>query len=102
MTVALILYLSYVCTKFIGMRGGKISQSKYMKIIDRVILGQDKFLFIVQVGNKRVLIGVTSSGIREILELAEEDLIPVNKDSDGQIPVSFQDFMTKVRNKKKE
>lgn len=50
----------------------KHSNSSYIKIIDRVTLGQNKHLLIVEIGNKKLLIGVADNNISTLYDL--EDL----------------------------
>lgn len=72
--VVLILILAFVMTKRIGKTAIRYQNSSNMKVLERVLLGQDKSLLIVQVGNKYCLIGVAQSGIQLLLELTEEDI----------------------------
>lgn len=48
--------------------------SSCMKVIDRVIIGQDKSLMIVQIGERYCLIGVAQSGIQLLMELSKEEV----------------------------
>lgn len=72
--VVLILILAFVMTKRIGKSAIRYQNSSNMKVLERVLLGQDKSLLIVQVGNKYCLIGVAQSGIQLLMELQEEDV----------------------------
>lgn len=48
--------------------------SRNIKVLDRMMLGQDKSLLIVQVGQKYCLIGVAQSGIQLLKELDESEI----------------------------
>ena len=70
--VAVILYLSYVCSKKLG--GGVLpgaGTSKNIRIIEKAFLGREKSVVIIRVGRKDYLLGVSQEGIRLLKELEE-------------------------------
>lgn len=79
----------------------KLNQSKHMKMIDRMVLGQDKMIAIVQIGKKFFLIGVASSNIQMITQLSEEELIFCEKE-ETQLPSNFKEIFSKLKSKKKD
>lgn len=96
LTFILVLYGSYVCTKKVAKLSYRGGQSRYMKIEDRLLLGQDQYLTIVLVGEKRYLLGVTGGKISVLSEIEEGSLLelqPENKSFSSN--VSFKDLMTK-------
>lgn len=48
--VACIIYLSYLASKYVGRGMSKGSNSRYMRLIDQLSLGQDRHIAVVQVG----------------------------------------------------
>lgn len=48
--VAFILYLSYLASKYVGRGMGRGSNSRYMRLIDQLTLGQDRHIAVIQVG----------------------------------------------------
>lgn len=92
----LVLYGSYVCTKKVAKLSYRGSQSRYMKMEDRLMLGQEQYLAIVTVGEKRYLIGVTGGGISVLSEVSEDELLEVPTEIKGLASnISFKDLMTK-------
>ncbi len=69
-----ILALCYFFTKKVGKGMLRYQTSSCMKVIDRVIIGQDKSLMIVQIGERYCLIGVAQSGIQLLMELSKEEV----------------------------
>ncbi len=69
-----ILALCYFFTKKIGKGMLRYQTSSCMKVIDRVIIGTDKSLMIVQIGERYCLIGVAQSGIQLLMELSKEEV----------------------------
>lgn len=100
--VVLIIYLSYICSKFIGKGYGVRKRSGFMKLIDQMAVGQDKSIAVIQAGVHYYLIGIASSGITVLAELTEEDLTALPNESDlvsgaGQ-PVEFKQILEKIQN----
>ena len=96
--VAVIIYLSYLASKYIGMGMSLGSSSRYMRMIDQITLGQDRHVAIVQVGGKYLLIGVTSGQVNVLSELRDEELFPLEPDTEEgstKIP-DFKSMMEKL------
>lgn len=72
-----IIYLSYVVSKYVGRGMNKNGNSHYMRVVDQLMVGQDRYVAVVQAGDKYLLIGVTSQQISLLQELDPEDLIPL-------------------------
>lgn len=69
MIVILVLILAYFMTKKIGKGMIQYQSSRNMKVLDRIMLGQDKSLLIIQIGQRYCLIGVAQSGIQLLMQL---------------------------------
>jgi len=78
--VAAVLYLSYIFSRYLAAGAAKINRSKYVKIIDRVVLGQDRMMLIVMIGEKYYLVGSTSQSIQILTELEDKDIAPVHSE----------------------
>ncbi len=88
---ALIIYLSYLASKYIGTGLSKSSSSRYMRLIDQITLGQDRHMAIVQVGGKYLLVGVTSGQVNVLAEVQDEELFPLEPDNEEN-PMKIPDF----------
>jgi len=71
-----VLVAAYFVTRFLGFKTIQAGSSKYMKIVDRVFIGNDKSICLVQVSSHFYLVGITNHHIECIAELAEKDLVP--------------------------
>ncbi len=78
--VILIIYASYIASKYIGKGLTKNSSSRYMRLIDQITLGQDRHIAIIQVSGRYLLVGVTAGQIHVLSELQDEDLFPLSPD----------------------
>ena len=92
-----IIYLSYLCSKYIGKGMNRNGNSRYMRLIDQLMIGQDRYVAVVQVGEKYLFIAVTSGQINLLKELKEEDLFLLNPDgADGNAKTpDFKELMAK-------
>lgn len=96
-----ILYLAFRVSKYLGTVAVKQSQSKYIKVIDMMALGQDKAISIAQIGNKYFILGITSGGINNLAELSEDDIqeFEVEKLETLDITEKFKDIINNIKNK---
>lgn len=103
--VVLILYFSYVTTKWIGGKAISSRGSKYMKILDTLAVTQDKSVIVLQAEEKYLLLSVSPTGIKLITEL--EDFVPESMDLEleGKTPFSkleeFKKLVLKYLGKQK-
>lgn len=92
LVVAVVLYLSYICSKKLG--GGTlpgVGVSKNIKVVDKAFLGRDKSVAIIRVGRKDYLLGIAPEGIRLLKELEEGQVIL--EENEGQKkPPRFSDI----------
>ena len=72
--VAAVLYLSYLFSRYLAVGAAKVNKSKYVKIVDRVVLGQDRMMLITMIGEKYYLIGSTAQSIQILTELDSEEM----------------------------
>jgi len=88
---------AYYATRFIGKHNSmQGSSSREMRVIDRLTLGRDQHLLIVEAGDKVLLLGVSPQRIDNLAELSKEtfaNLPPVRED---------MDFLSIIKNKLKK
>lgn len=87
LAVVAVIYLSYIFSKYVALGASKMSGTKYMRVVDRMMLGQDKMMMIVQIGDSYYLTGVTSQNVQIIKELSGEELIEMEANTQ---PMPFQ------------
>lgn len=81
--VVLIIYGSYIASKYIGKGLSKNSSSRYMRLIDQITMGQDRHVAIIQVSGRYFLVGITAGQISVLSELQDEELFPLSPEDDG-------------------
>lgn len=88
---AAIIYLSYLVSKYVGKGMNRNGSSHYMRVIDQLMVGQDRYVAVVQAGDRYLLLGVTSQQINLLKELEADDLILLNADT-GKGTVKVPEF----------
>lgn len=70
-----VVFLAYFVSKWLSKKYASNGQAtKHLKVVDRLVLGQDRALYIVKVGEKAMLLGVTQHSIEKLDDIAIEDL----------------------------
>lgn len=72
--IIFVLFLTYFSTKWLSVKATSITKSKYMNIVDRIVLGQNKYIAIIEISNKYYLISITDNNINIIKDLDEFEL----------------------------
>lgn len=71
MWIVVILVLAYWCSRYLGKRYGGSVSGTYLKIIDRVQVGADRYLLLVKLEEHTYLIGVSPAGVQLLSEPAD-------------------------------
>ncbi|HHY23905.1 MAG TPA: flagellar biosynthetic protein FliO [Clostridiaceae bacterium] len=88
-----ILFLTYVTTKYLAGKAGKITKGKHLNIIENVALGKDRYLHLIKVENEFMLIASSGKGI-EFLSWVNIDNYVQSTDN-IQTPFSFKNILEK-------
>ncbi len=99
---AFIIYLSYVCSKYLGKGLVKGGSSKYMSIVDQLVVGQNRTLTIVRVSGRYLLLGITQEQIQVLTDLKEEELFPLGNEAEGEPVLNFNQVLTKLGRRDKD
>lgn len=74
LVMVLVLAGAYLTSRWLATKTVKMAQGKYMKLIDRIVLGKDKSVVIILVGQKKYLMSENAQGFHILSELSDEDL----------------------------
>lgn len=95
--LVLILVAAYFATKYIGkISMGQLKNSNF-KVIDTYRISSNKFLQIVKIGNKFVVISVGKDAVNFITELDESEVFV--REGNAKESVNFKQILEKMRNK---
>lgn len=89
--LCLVLAMAYYATRLIGKRYAP-SNSNNMRIIDRMMLGPDRAVFIVEVAGQTMLLGVTPHHIERLCEL-DSDKIEIATPGDTDFAKTLRELL---------
>lgn len=96
----IIIGIAYLTTKFLGGKGRNLLDKKNLKIIEKISLGLDKSLFLINLENQYYVITVTKNNIQLIDKLNKDNVNIVEthylKDTGNSL---FKDYLDKFKNK---
>lgn len=95
-----VLFGAYFVTRFVASRASYSRGSRYITIRDKVLVGNDRSICLVQVGKRFFLTGITSHHIECIGEIDESDLQPLPIDKGNSFNNMFQSYMEKNKQEK--
>ena len=82
----LIFVGAYYASKLMGKQYSmQAATSSNIRVVDRLMLGRDRYLLIVEVGDKTLLLGVSPERIETLAELDPtlfSDISPIREDAD--------------------
>ena len=102
MFVVLIIFLGILCmayfvSRWVGTAGMRQQQDKNIRVIEGCRVGQNKFVQIVKVGNKFLVLGIGKDEISYLGEVEEQDLI-IPQNEMKPLP-EFKEILAKVKKK---
>jgi len=100
LAVGVVLYLSYLFSRYLAIGAAKVNKSRYIKIIDRIVLGQDRIILITQIGEKYYLIGSSPQSIQILAELDEKAITDISLSERTGENVVFKDRLKGLLAKK--
>lgn len=92
----LILIAAYFTTRFVGKSSITQPKTKNIKVIETYRLAPNRFIQIIKVGEKYIVIGVGKDNIEMLIELKEEQL---NLDEIGTSVIGFKEMLEKIKQK---
>lgn len=105
LVLIVILYLTYICTRYVGRRAGGIGSggtSQNMRILEQRMLGRDSSIAMVQVGERVLLVGISPQSITLLTEIDDESILksipPVTEEASAIPP--FKDFLLRFKDRK--
>lgn len=97
----LVLFATYYVTKWIARSGAIQSRSTNIKVIETFKIAPNKYIQIVQLGNRYYSIGVTKDTITFLTAL-EEDQLDLAPKGGQDVMIPFKDMLSKFTRTNKE
>jgi len=83
--LGIILLLSYVLLRFLR-RHLRVSSGQWIKVVDHVLLGPGRGVFLVDVAGKLIALGITDGQITKLLEIDDPELIRQIQETTTELP----------------
>ena len=96
--IIILIVLAIIINKYLLVRQRFLVKGKYIGVLDRVILGKEKEIVLVEAGNKISMLGVTNQSINMICEINSSDLVEI-KHEDGKTTMDFKSLFNKEFNR---
>ena len=104
--VVVLLFLTYICTKYIGTRmsvgryaGGS---SRYISVMDQIPLGQESSAALVKISGRIFLLGITGQNVNLLTELKDDELLELSvPESTNYAGAAFKDVIERLKDRKK-
>lgn len=90
---AVIIAASYFTTRFVGRKEAGVSSNTNFKPLDVLRISPNKYLQLIKVGKRYIVIAVCKDTVTYLTELDEEDIV-FRKDEASK--VSFKDILSKA------
>ena len=71
--------------KYLLKRLGGVKSGAYIKIIDRLIVAQDKHIILIEVGNKILIIGVGPQRMETLAEFSKEEFGDISAGAEDEV-----------------
>jgi flagellar protein FliO/FliZ len=96
-----VLAITYVTTRWIGQYQQGMMQNKNIQVVETFRVSNNKFIQIIQVGKKYLVISVCKDVVNILTELTEEDLLwmPSQEERGVKVNENFQQIFTKLKDK---
>ena len=92
----LVLALTYLTTRFVGNYQKARMVNRNFEIIETCRITNGKYLQLVKIGEKYVVIGIGKDSITHICDVSEDDIKPIPETS-GQPVEAFRTLLDKAR-----
>ncbi|MEY8392078.1 hypothetical protein D3Z36_03525 [Lachnospiraceae bacterium] len=97
-----VLVITYVTTRWIAGYQQGVMKNRNIQVIETFRISNNKFIQIIQVGNKYLLVSVCKDTMNTLAELAEEDLTwkPSTEEFQGKkMNENFQEILNRLKDK---
>lgn len=77
--LVLVMLAAYYTTKFLSSKTKRLNKGKYLEIKDRMYVGRDKHIVLLEAGEQYFIVGVTNQSINLLGTLKKEEISPVEE-----------------------
>lgn len=93
-----VLLFTYISLKWMGQKLPSQNTSGHIKVLDRMMLSRDKYLLLIKVAEKTMLVGVSTNSVEKICDIEDPEALLVA--ASAQPGSSFSDVLFETVKKK--
>jgi flagellar biosynthetic protein FliO len=92
----LVIFAAYFTTKFLSSKARGITKTKYIQVKDRMFIGRDRHILLIEVGSEAFLVGVTNQEINVLGTIKKDKLVPLTEEQSVSVISGLKGFMGKM------
>jgi len=77
--LAVVGFLAYYSSKYLSKKSGSLLRGKYLNVIDRVVISNEKYIMLLKAGEKVIIVGVTNQNMAVLGELDKDQIVDFDK-----------------------
>lgn len=97
-----ILFLAYFSTKWLSKKMSTQGNTRYIKVLDRVMLGQDKSIVVVKIAGKTMAVAMTSHTAVKLCDIDEASVEPAPPPQGMDFSSIFKNYLAKGKQNAQE
>ncbi len=90
-----LLFLAYITTRFLAQKASGAMKSKHMKVVESISLGMDKQIYLLEVGNKCILVSISGKSIQYLTDIELANL-EIEEDNEIVVDNNFSNTFSKL------
>lgn len=75
LAVSLVVVMAYLTSRYVSKRYASMAMGKYMRVVDRLVIGQGQQLLLVETGDVIICLGVSGQHIEKLCQLSKGELV---------------------------
>ncbi len=96
-----VFFFSYYTSRFIGKRAKNTQKGKYMQVVDKLALGMDKSIALVQVGRGHMLVGMSRNNIELLWASRDAEMPEIPQDAQNKGDSFLARFLSALDEKRR-
>jgi flagellar biogenesis protein FliO len=72
--IVFVIFLAYWTSRYLARHYSSLAQGKYMRILDRIVIGQNQCLILLETAGQVLLLGVTGQSVENLGQMKTADL----------------------------
>lgn len=71
-------FLAYYSSRFLSKKSNSFLSGKYLNVIDRIMISNDKYILLIKAGEKIMIVGVTNQNMSLLGEMDKDEVLDLD------------------------